>query len=132
MADGLSATNVANKWLAILQAGTAFASAPAGLFFKLHTASPGSAGATAAAAGSTTRPAAGYAAPSAGSIAQTGTAPTWTNGGTSETLTDISVWDASTAGNFLWSFALTASQAWVNTNTFTMTSYSLALTPIAA
>jgi hypothetical protein len=132
MADGMSAVNLANKWLAILQAGTAFASAPTNLYFKLHTASPGASGATAAAAGSTTRVVAPYAAPSAGSMAQTGTAPGWTNGGTSETLTDISVWDALTAGNFLFSFALTASQAWVNTNTFTMTSYSFALTPIAA
>lgn len=132
MADGLSAANVANKWLTILQAGTAFSSAPAALYFKLHTAGPGSAGATAAAAGSTTRVVAPYAAPSGGSMSQTGTAPSWTNGGTSETLTDISVWDASTSGNFLYSFQLTASQAWVNTNTFTMTSYSLALTPIAA
>lgn len=132
MTDGLSSANVANKWLAILQAGTAFASAPAALWFKLHTASPGSAGATAGAVGSATRVTAPYAAPSAGSISQTGTNPSWTNGGTTETLTDISVWDASSAGNFLFSFALTASQAWVNTNTFTMTSYSLALTPIAA
>lgn len=132
MTDGLHAVNLANKWLLILQAGTAFSSAPAGLFFKLHTASPGAAAATAAAAGSTTRVAAAYATPASGSMSQTGTAPTWTNGGTSETLTDISVWDASTAGNFMFSFALTASQAWVSTNTFTMTSYSLALTPLAA
>lgn len=130
MTDGLSATNLANKWLAILQAGTAFASAPAALYFKLHTASPGSAGATAASA-VTTRVAAGYAAPSAGSIAQTGTAPSWTMTAT-ETISDISVWDASTSGNFLFSFALTTAQPVVNTNTFTMTSYSLALTPIAA
>lgn len=132
MADGLSAANVANKWLALLQAGTAFASPPAALYQKLHTAGPGSAGATAAAVGSATRVLAGYAAPSSGSISQTGTAPSWTNGGTTETLTDISVWDALTAGNFLFSFLLTASQAWVSTNTFTMTTYSLALTPIAS
>lgn len=132
MADGLSTANVANKWLNILQAGTAFASAPAALYFKLHTASPGAAGATAAAVGSATRVVAPFAAAASGSIAQTGTAPSWTNGGTNETLSDISVWDAVTAGNFLWSFALTATQAWVNTNTFTMVTYSLALTPLAA
>lgn len=132
MTDGLHAVNLANKWLLILQAGTAFASAPSGLFFKLHTASPGAAATTAAAAGSTTRPAAAYATPASGSMSQTGTAPTWTNAATTETLTDISVWDSATVGNFLFSFALTASQAWVATNTFTMTSYSLALTPIAA
>jgi hypothetical protein len=132
MADGLSAVNCANKWLNILASGTAFPSPPAALYMKLHTAGPGSAGTTSAAAGSTTRPTSGYGTPSGGSMSQTGTAPSWTNGGTSETLTDISVWDNATAGNFIFSFQLTASQSWVNTNTFTMTSYSLALTPIAA
>lgn len=132
MADGLSAANLANKWLGTLQAGTPFASPPASLNFKLHTGSPGSAGTTAAATGSATRQPAGYAAPSAGSIAQTGTAPVWTNGGVTEILTDISVWDAASGGNFLFSFLLTAAQNWVSTNTFTMTSYSLALQPIAS
>lgn len=132
MADGLSTVNLANKWLAILQAGTAFASAPANLYMKLHTASPGSVGGTAAAAGNTTRVIAPYAAPALGAIAQTGTAPAWTNGGTTETITDISVWDAITSGNFMFSFALTAASPWVNTNVATMVTYSLALTPLAA
>lgn len=132
MADGLSATNVANKWLGILQSGTAFASPPAGLYQKLHIGGPGAAGATSPAVGSATRVIAAYGAPSGGAMSQTGTAPSWTNASTTETLSDISVWDALTAGNFLFSFQLTATQAWVSTNTFTMTSYSLALTPIAA
>jgi hypothetical protein len=72
------------------------------------------------------------AAASAGSKAMTGTAGPWTNGGTSETLTHISLWTASTAGTFQGSGALSASQAWVNTNTFTLTSLSIAITPIAA
>jgi hypothetical protein len=61
-----------------------------------------------------------------------GTAPSWTNGGTSETITHISVWDASTAGNFLYSAALSASKAWVSTDTLTMNTLGVALTPIAA
>ena len=52
--------------------------------------------------------------------------------GTSETLTHISLWTASTAGTFNGSAALTAPQAWVSTNTFTLTSLSIAITPIAA
>jgi hypothetical protein len=130
MTAGLHAANLAHPWLNVLR-NTA-ASAIAQPYFKLHTADPGASGATAAAAGDTTRKAATYAAPSAGSMAQTGTAPVWTNGGTSETITHISVWDASTAGNFLYSFALSASQAWASGNTFTLSTYSFALTPIAA
>lgn len=131
MTVGLGTTTLANKILDHLRGGTTW-TAPAGIFFKLHTADPGSAGATAAAVGSATRVAAAYATAASGSIAQTGTAPSWTNGGTSETLTHVSAWDASSAGNFLYSFALSSSQAWASTNTFTLTSYSFALTPLAA
>jgi hypothetical protein len=110
---------------------TAF-SAPVGSFIKLHTADPGVAGATAAAVGSATRVVITYAAASAGSKAMNGTLPVWTNGGTSETISHISSWDASSAGNFLWSAALTASQAWVSTNTFTLTSLTVSFSPLAA
>jgi hypothetical protein len=124
MTTGVTAA-VANGWLD----GT-FATATC--FVKLHTADPGSAGATAAAAGSTTRVQATMAAASAGSKAMTSMASTWTNGGTSETLSHISLWTAASAGTFNGSAALTASQAWVSTNTFTLTSLSIAITPIAA
>ena len=130
MTLGLSSANLANKWLDML-AGTAF-TAPAGTFIKLHTADPGSAGATAAAAGDTSRKTVTWGAAAAGSKAMSSMSGSWTNGGTSETLSHISAWDASTAGNFLFSAALTASQAWASTNTFALTSLSFALTPIAA
>jgi hypothetical protein len=130
MTVGISSANLATPWLNVLR-NTA-ATAIAQPYFKLHTGDPGAAGANNAAAGDTTRKAASYAAPAAGSIAQTGTAPSWTNGGTTETLSHISVWDASSAGNFLFSFALSATQSWANTNTFSMSSYSFGLTPIAA
>jgi len=58
--------------------------------------------------------------------------PVWTNGGTTETITHISVWDAVTAGNFLYSVLLTASQAWVLGNTFTLNTLGVSLTPLAA
>lgn len=130
MTVGLSGANLVNKWLDMLS-GTAF-TAPAGSFLKLHTADPGASGATAAAVGDATRKSITMAAAAAGSKAMNGTNPTWTNGGTSETLTHISHWDASAAGNFLLSAALTASQAWASGNTFTLTSYSISITPIAA
>lgn len=124
MARGFAAT-VVNGWLD----GT-FATATC--WVKLHTADPGAAGATAAAVGDATRKQATMAAAAGGSKAMTGTAGPWTNGGTSETLTDISLWSASSAGTFNASAALTANQAWVSTNTFTLTSLSIAITPIAA
>lgn len=120
-----AAAAAANGWLD----GT-FATATC--WVKLHTADPGAAGATAAAAGDATRKQATMAAASAGSKAMTGTAGPWTNVSTTETLTHISLWTASSAGTFNGSVALTASQAWVNTNTFTLTSMTLAITPIAA
>lgn len=130
MTVGFSAANLANKWLDVLT-GSTFTGA-AGTFIKLHTGDPGASGATAAAAGSTTRVAITMASASAGSKAMNGTNPSWTNGGTSETLSHISMWDAVSAGNFELSGALSSSQAWASGNTFTLTSLTIALTPIAA
>jgi hypothetical protein len=112
-------------------AGTTFTGL-AGSYIKLHTGDPGSAGANNAAAGSTTRVAQGFAAASAGSKAGNGTAPVWTNGGTSETISHISLWTASSAGTFVLSGALSASKAWASTDTLTLTSITIAFTPVAA
>lgn len=101
-------------------------------YVKLHTGDPGSAGSTAAAAGSTTRVQATMAAASAGSKAMTSMASSWTNGGTSETLSHISLWTASTAGTFNGSAALSASKAWASGDTFSLTTLTIAITPIAA
>lgn len=130
MTAGLSTVNVADKWLNSIR-GTS-AAVTTNVFVKLHTGDPGSAGASNAAVGSTTRPAITWAASSSGAIAMNGTAPTWTNGGTSETLTHLSFWDASTAGNFLASVALSSSQAWASANTFTLTAQGWQITPLAA
>ena len=119
------ASGVVNGWLD----GT-FATATC--WVKLHTADPGVAGATAAAVGDATRKQATMAAAAGGSKAASASVGPWTNGGTSETLSHISIWSASSAGTFQGSAALTASQAWANTNTFTLTSLSIAVTPIAA
>lgn len=134
MTVGLAATTTANAWLNVLRGnalGTTF-TAPAVQAVKLHTADPGAAGTTAAAAGDTTRKAIGFNAASAGAMSLAASPSAWTNGGTSETLTHISVWDSTTAGSFYYSAALTAPQAWANTNTFTLTNLTITLTPIAA
>lgn len=130
MAVGLSAVNLANKWLDMLGA-TAF-TAPTNLYVKLHTADPGSAGTTAASA-NTTRVVLAWAAASAGSKAINGTLPQWaTWAAGSETISHISVWDNLTAGNFLFSAALTASKPMTNGDTLNLNSLTFALTPIAA
>lgn len=103
-----------------------------GKYIKLHTGDPGSAGTANAAAGSTTRVLATMNAASGGAQTLSSMASSWTNGGTSETLSHISGWTASTAGTFDWSAALSSSQAWASTNTFSLTSLSLSITPIAA
>jgi hypothetical protein len=129
MAVGLSSANLANKWLDML-AGTAF-TAPAGSFVKLHTADPGAAGATAASA-NTTRVSTSWSAASAGSKAMSNT-PTWAAWASgSETESHISSWDASTAGNFLFSVVLTTPKAVTNGDTFTLSTMTFALSPIAA
>lgn len=127
MTVGLAATTLANNWLNMLR-GTAF-TAPAATYIKLHTADPGAAGATAASA-VTTRQAATFSAASAGAIALSNS-PAFTMTGT-ETISHISVWDASTAGNLLWTAALTTPKSVVNTDTLTFTTLGVALTPIAA
>lgn len=130
MTVGMSAANLANTWLNVLS-GTTF-TAPANSYVKLHTADPGAAGATAASA-NTTRVVLAWSAASAGSKAITATLPQWAAWASgSETITHISVWDNLTAGNFLFSAALTASKAVTNGDTLNLASLSFALTPIAA
>ena len=129
MTVGLSAVNMANAILNIYR-GTTFTGI-ATPFVQLHTADPGASGTTAVSAGSTTRNAITWNAPSGG-VMTLNTLAAWTNGGTSETITHVTLWSASSAGTFYQSFALTASQAWVSTNTLTLTSFTITYTPIAA
>ena len=130
MAVGLHAANLANKWLDML-AGTAF-TAPTNTWCKLHTADPGASGATAASA-ETTRKQFTWSAASGGSKSIAATLPQWASwsAGT-ETISHISVWDASTAGNFLYSFALTTSKQVTNGDTLNLTAHTISFTPIAA
>jgi hypothetical protein len=129
MTVGLSAVNTADKLLnTIGRTGTTFTAGS--LYVKLHTADPGASGATAASA-VTTRYACTFSASSAGSMALTSMGGTWSMTST-ETISHISLWDASTAGNFMWSVALTASKSVVSGDTLSLTSLTLAFSPIAA
>lgn len=134
MTVGLSSANLATAWLNVLRGGgngVTF-TAPAALFVQIHTGDPGASGTSAVSVGSTTRQTLSFAAPSAGTSGTATIGASWTNGGTSETLNDVSVWSASTSGTFYFSGALTSPQPWASGNTFTLTALSVALTPIAA
>lgn len=129
MTVGLSAANTANKLLETIgRSGTTFTAGS--LYVKLHTADPGATGATAASA-VTTRYACTFSAASAGSMSLSSMGGTWSMTAT-ETISHISLWDASTAGNFLWSVALTASKSVVSGDTLSLSSLTLAFSPIAA
>lgn len=127
MTVGLATTTLANQWLNMLRA-VAF-TAPAATYIKLHTADPGAAGATAASA-VTTRQSATFSAAASGAIALSNS-PAFTMTAT-ETISHISVWDASSAGNLLWTAALTTPKSVVNTDTLTFTTVGVSLTPLAA
>lgn len=98
---------------------------PTTVYVKLHTADPGE-DCTTAAATNATRQAATWAAAATGSIATSATI-TWTNVSTTETYSHWSLWDASTAGNPLWSGALSSSASVTAGDTFQITSLTLSL-----
>jgi len=127
MADGFS-TTFANSLLNALTntAPTAYS----GGYALLHTGAPGSAGTANTSVATTTRVAATFSTASAGALALSNT-PSWTNGtggtATSETITDISVWSAATAGTFLFSAALSASKAWASGDTLQLSSLAVSI-----
>ena len=137
MASGLSGANLANKWLQVLgnagpAAGTTFTGITSN-FVQLHTGEPGSVG-TANVSSVTTRPTVTWGTASAGVIAITATFPAWSNwaGTNGEVVTNISIWDAASSGNFLFSVLLTLSKTINTGDTATLSSLSLTFTPIAA
>lgn len=132
MTVGVSTVNTANAWLNCIRNGGATRTVVAGTWVQLHTADPGASGTTSVSVGDSTRKTVSQGAASGGSITISGTSGPWTNGGTSETISHVSVWDASTAGNFLYSAALTANQAWASGNTFTLNSLTVSISPLAA
>lgn len=95
-------------------------------YIKLHIGDPGEAG-TANAAAETTRKAITSAATANGVFTSTN-ALTWTSVSTSETYSYVSLWDAVTAGNCLWSGALTTSRAVIAGDSFEIAIGSLTVT----
>ena len=98
---------------------------PTNVYVKLHTADAGEAGTTAAAT-ETTRKVAAWAAAASGSIATSATLE-WTNVSTTETYSHWSLWDDVTAGNALWTGALSTSAAVTAGDTFQITTLTLSL-----
>ncbi|WP_369211324.1 phage tail fiber protein [Streptomyces flavofungini] len=132
MTAGL-APSLVSGWLNTLRTAGAAYGPVAGTFAQLHTGDPGAAGTANASAGSTARNSFTFAASASGSALALSSAPAaWTNGGTSETLTHISVWTASSAGTLLFSVALNTNKPWASADTFNLTTLTVSLTPQAA
>lgn len=100
-------------------------------FVQLHTGDPGAAGTANVSVGCTTRNAITWNAASGGSMTLLSLAA-FTNAGTSETISHVTIFSAASAGTFHHSFALSVAQAWVSTNTLTLSTFTLSRTPIAA
>jgi hypothetical protein len=104
-----------NKMLNAYARGTAYDNDE--VWAKLHTGDPGSAG-TSNAATETTRQQVTFGdAAASGAISNTA-AVEWTNVSTSETYSWVSLWSASTAGNFMGSDELSAAAVMVAGDTF--------------
>ena len=107
--------------------GTGSTSFTANVWAQLHTANPMAVG-TNAFSSVTTRSSASWTV--SGGTATSSNTPQWATwaGTNGEIVSHVSFWDASSAGNFLWSAALSASKT-VNTgDTLTLSSSSLVIT----
>lgn len=130
MTAGL-APSLVSGWLNTLRTtgnGGAAYSAVVGTYLQLHTGDPGAAGTSNISVGSTTRNSFVFSSSSSGSALSLGTPPSaWTNGGTSETITHVSVWTASTSGTFLYSVALTTPKAWASGDQYNQNTLGVSL-----
>lgn len=111
-----------------LYKGTTY-TAPSGIYVQLHTADPGAAGTTAVSA-VTTRNQITWGTVSAGSLAMSSIGSYSMT--SSETITHISLWGASSGGTFYQSLALTSSVPVVNGTTLSFSAISVAYSPLAA
>lgn len=98
---------------------------PATLYVKLHTGNPSAAG-TSNAAGTTTRVSFVRDAASSGATQNTG-AITWSTLSANETISHVSLWDASSGGNCWGVLALTASKTVTTADTLTINAADLDL-----
>jgi hypothetical protein len=119
----MSISNYAENKLLDTLGNTSFAVTTA--YVKLHTGDPGETG-TSNAATEATRKAVSWSAAASGSKASSATL-SWTNVSTTETYSHWSMWDASTAGNCLWTGALATSASVTAGDTFEITSLTLTL-----
>lgn len=106
---------VANSWLDAVARAVSYSEA--GVFVKLHLGDPGTAG-TSNAAVETTRQQATFGSGAASRTISNTAAITWTNVSTTEIYTHVSLWDASTAGNFLGRDDLSSSASMTAGDTF--------------
>lgn len=93
------------------------------VYVKLHTADPGETGASNAATEATRK--ALSVGPSSGGVVTSDADVNWTNVAATETYSHISLWDAVTAGNCLWSGPLSVSKAVTAGDNFSIPSGSL-------
>lgn len=126
MSDGIS-LYLANAWLGTL-GGTSFS--VSARYLQLHTGSPGYYGTSHVSAGDSSRKSVTFGSPANGAI-MASNSPTWTNGGITEVITELSLWDASSSGHFLRSVQLAAPITWVSTNTLSLDAFGLSLSPMA-
>lgn len=124
MAAGI-ASGLANDWLNTLRN---VSYVEAATYVGLHTGNPGTAG-TSNVSSVTTRPAISFSAASGGAMSMSNT-PTWSSwaGTNGEVVTYISVWDANSSGNFLFSAQLTASKTINTGDTFTLSTCTVTFT----
>ena len=127
MAVGIS-TFLANKLLDHALRNTTY-TPPTTIYAKMHTGDPGANG-TSNASAQTTRVATTFAAAASGSIAINNNPEFTLNA--SETISHVSFWDASTAGNFLYSVAASVSKAGVSGDIIRIVTNTVGFTPLAA
>jgi phosphatidylethanolamine-binding protein (PEBP) family uncharacterized protein len=121
----MSISNYAELKILDHTTGTAAWTMPTNVYIKLHLGDPGE-DATSNAAVEDTRKVSAWDAAASGAIVTSATIE-WTDVPTTETYTHWSAWDASTAGNALWTGALSASAAVTAGDTFQITSLTLSL-----
>ena len=102
------------------------------VYVKLHVGDPGAAGTANASVGDATRKQATMAAAANGAKLLTSMSGPWTNGGTSETITHLSLWTAATAGTFLRSVAVAVTKAWDSGDTIALSALSISIAALAA
>jgi hypothetical protein len=127
MAAGIS-TFLANALLNHVFRNVAY-TPPTTIYAKVHIGDPGAAG-TANASAQTTRIPTTFAAAASGSIAISNT-PEFTLNAT-ETISYVSFWDASTAGNFLYSVQASIAKGGISGDIIRISTNTVGFTPLAA